>query len=1035
MIKQLSAILCFSFSICSLSSQQINIQRIDNMPDLPSPYAMRDWKQVAVNYDRLVFDTSKTGNFFPLVSLKGKGINYPEITPIYMDTYVGTNTHGKQAEAINILPAIVGASLAGIDKTTSSGHNWVGKAIDFFNKKNGQNVYLNNYSASTGNDWWYEIMPNVYFYQLYYLYPETNPEFGKQFTIVAGRWLQATYQLGGKTNPWTAPDMNYRAFNLITGKPLTGGVKEPESAGSIAWILYHAYLQTKETKYLEGAQLSLDFLQKQTSNPSYELQLPYGALIAAKMNALEGTNYDLTKLVNWCFQRGDLRGWGAITGRWGNYDVSGLIGEANDQSDDYAFVMNGFQQAAALVPLVKYDKRFAHAIAKWMLNVSNASRLFYWNALPVENQEAQSYAWASVNDPDACIPYESMKQRWNGKQPFAMGDAVKGGWAATNLSLYSGSSVGYLAALIDKTNVEGILQLDLNATDFFGENKYPAYLYYNPASETKSVKLLLPATGNFDVYDAITETILFKNATQSCTFTIDSGQVRMTVIYPSGKEIQQDGRLKKIDGQVIDYHAGYNYNPIFRMKTLTTSATEVTPDTLVQLYCLVENVPSGYGVFYRWSVDGTEIPSASANTFTWNAPASTGFHTLSVTATSGGKQISDSLRIRVENEVVLPPVISTIAYSSAEPFAPSVTVRLSADISQSDHITAYQWSVDQGVLDHPESASPLWHLPASSGVYRVNLQVTNRAGFITGTKYALVKAESAATPVPLIYYPFNGNVFNQASDAYHGIYSGATLTNDAREISQNAYRFSNSSDIIYTPWNTALDFTDKISLCFWMKVDNWTGNEQFLISHGSWEERYKVSITPEKKLRWTLKTEEAIVDADAPMPLEAGKYYYFTVLYTGYSLEIYANGSLVSYVPHSGNIAHSSKNITYGRKDNNTTEYAFKGCLDEIRIYNADLPLSFIRKLPDTWTLNTSSALIDIKNDKIKIYPNPVRGGTVTVENNTGEQTLEIYDLTGCLLTRVSTHSATTTIDISGFPEGVYLLKMGANTAKIIKAR
>jgi hypothetical protein len=38
--------------------------------------------------------------------------------------------------------------------------------------------------------------------------------------------------------------------------------------------------------------------------------------------------------------------------------------------------MNGFQQAAALAPLPKYDKRYARAIAKWILNLANASRLF-----------------------------------------------------------------------------------------------------------------------------------------------------------------------------------------------------------------------------------------------------------------------------------------------------------------------------------------------------------------------------------------------------------------------------------------------------------------------------------------------------------------------------------------------------------------------------------------------------------------------------------------------------------------------------------
>lgn len=115
---------------------------------------------------------------------------------------------------------------------------------------------------------------------------------------------------------------------------------------------------------------ALEFLCAFGENPSYELQLPYGTLIAARMNAEQDCSYNIDRLINWCFDWGRTRGWGAIVGTWGGYDVSGLIGEANDNGDDYAFVMNGFQQAAALAPVAKYDKRYARAIGKWLLNIA-----------------------------------------------------------------------------------------------------------------------------------------------------------------------------------------------------------------------------------------------------------------------------------------------------------------------------------------------------------------------------------------------------------------------------------------------------------------------------------------------------------------------------------------------------------------------------------------------------------------------------------------------------------------------------------------
>ena len=311
MMKRLAFLGVFFLLSLNAWSQtgQLSLTRVSQMPNLPSPYQMRDWKDVAIKYDQLLYYKT-TGQYFPLSGLRSNGVNYPSLMPISMKTFVG---NGNSGEAINIIPSVVGASLMNIDKSNQSGTNWVEKTKDFFNRANGQNVYLNNYSSTSGVDWWYDVMPNIFFYQLYSLYPSTS-DFNTQFTTVSDRWLQAVHAMGGSTSPWNVPNMNYRAFNLMTMTGLAEGVREPEAAGGIGWLLYHAYLETGERKYLDGAQMSLEFLSGLTSNPSYELQLPYGAFVAAKMNAEQGTAYDVPKILNWCFDRGPLRGWGSIVG-------------------------------------------------------------------------------------------------------------------------------------------------------------------------------------------------------------------------------------------------------------------------------------------------------------------------------------------------------------------------------------------------------------------------------------------------------------------------------------------------------------------------------------------------------------------------------------------------------------------------------------------------------------------------------------------------------------------------------------------------
>ncbi|NTW26217.1 MAG: hypothetical protein HGA37_16070, partial [Lentimicrobium sp.] len=107
---------------------QLTINRISQMPDLPSPLLIRNWDAVTINYDNFVFDMQKTGQYLPLSRLGTQGqFNYPDNIPIFLDSYVGADGHLNQAEAINIMPAIIGASLVGVDKSNQNGMNWVAK--------------------------------------------------------------------------------------------------------------------------------------------------------------------------------------------------------------------------------------------------------------------------------------------------------------------------------------------------------------------------------------------------------------------------------------------------------------------------------------------------------------------------------------------------------------------------------------------------------------------------------------------------------------------------------------------------------------------------------------------------------------------------------------------------------------------------------------------------------------------------------------------------------------------------------------------
>lgn len=1015
-------IIVLSFFFLNSVGQQIAIPRISLMPDKPSPYLMRDWKKVAVDYDNFVFNTTKTGTYLPLTNINpAAGINYSDVQHIRMDTYVGQKNSGNVAEAINILPAVIGASLVGVDKSDHLNTNWVQKTKDFYNLKNGQNVYLNGYNSTTGNDWWYEIMPNVFFYQLYALYPEADQDFANQFRTIADRQLDVLFKLGAKLQPWTAPSLNYRAFNLLTGLPNSGSVPEPESAGSIAWLLYQAYAETKNTAYLQGAELALDFLQNLTTNPSYEIQLPYGIVAAARMNAVEGTNYNLDKMLNWAFSSGSgtLRGWGTIVGKWNGYDVSGLIGEANDGGNDYAFIMNGFQHAAALAPVVKYDKRYAGAIGKWILNLANASRLFYANGLPDANQHPAGNTWAKQYDSDFSIPFEAMKQVSNGKIPYASGDAVKGGWANTDLSLYSGSSVGYLAAIINKTNIESILQIDLNKTDFRGENAYPTYLYYNPESTSQTVEISLPS-GTYDIYDAISETVMKTNVSGTVGFSIDAKSPRILVIIPPAQSKQTVGRIRKIyEGGVIDYHYKYNYSNPLRIKSFSSNLTRTVAPGLVTFNCMVENNTGS--TTFKWYQNGSLLSTTTNSVLNWQTPTESGIYTFRCEVTANYKTVvSQDISITVAPEGEVAPVINNLALSGKSPFSVSGSVSVDADITPDN--AQYSWTCTGGTLQNSESLTPVWQLPESPGLYEITLTVNNLLGTVKQTKQVLVKDLSTtivSSEALQIYYPFNGDTRNVAKDAFHAVSHNAVTAVDQRGTVNSAYEFSGSHQYIATANDAALNFTDKLAVSLWIKPNQLPDYEQFVISHGSYEERFKMSITPDKKMRWTLKTTNGIVDVDDDIPLQTGTFVHYTGQYTGYSLELYRNGNLISWKPLSGTIGTSSKSITLARKDESETNYNFRGSIDEVRMYNAELPMKFIEQIPAMWDL--ASGLDSHRLDeRISVFPNPFNS-FVTIKSGKSQK-VRIFNLSGQCVYTTQISTGDNTIDLNWLIGGLYYL-------------
>ncbi|MFW5657327.1 MAG: hypothetical protein ACOC0C_06885 [Bacteroidota bacterium] len=551
-------LLTFSFSCTSEKSvEQISISRVESMPELPEPYKMINWEEVAQNYDQYVFDHDLSGDYLPFIWIDDSGRNFPQETfGLYTaigDVRQGPETNsGEFHESINSLGAIMSAGLVGIDKTDQNGYNYVKMVQNYFNSNNGWNIMMNNTSERVGNlgggygrDWWYDVFPNVLYFAVADLFPEVERTDSILY-IVAEQFFKADSVLNGNYH------YSFFDYAAMEGKRNHIPYQEDAAAGH-AWVLLAAYEKFNDPRYLKGAQSALEALLSQEEGRFYEVLMPFGAYVAARLNAEHGTTYDFHRILDWTFdgtQNQQARyGWGIINEGWGDYDVHGLQGSwAHDGG--FAFLMNSFDMAWPLVPMVRYDPRYAETIGKWMLNAANATRLFYPNEIPDKNQTLPQYKNLTRN----VIGYEGVKKvnhfdipRLEGVTPVALGDGplwVEGNPDVTQFSLYGSSHAGVFGAIIHKTNVEKILKIDCLATDFYRNDAYPTYLIYNPYDEEKEIDYFYQGEAVY-LFDVISKKIIAENITGTTGLVLPGQKARLIVEIPDNQKIvKQNGKWK-----------------------------------------------------------------------------------------------------------------------------------------------------------------------------------------------------------------------------------------------------------------------------------------------------------------------------------------------------------------------------------------------------------------------------------------------------------------------------------------------------------
>jgi hypothetical protein len=396
----------------------------------------------------------------------------------------------------------------------------------------------------------------------------------------------------------------------------------------------------------------------------------------------------------------------------------------------------------------------------------------------------------------------------------------------------------------------------------------------------------------------------------------------------------------------------------------------------------------------------------------------------------GGRDTA-SLSVTVAAFINRPPIIGSI---TARPrkihLAASTEIVCAASDPDGDSL-GYEWSAPAGTFNG-SGARVVWTAPGQPMDVALTCRVSDgRGGLTTDSLRVRVRDLSVVHTGTLVaFYPFNGSALDESGFGNHGTVHGAIPAADRRGNPNSAFAFDGLTAYIEVPNSSSLSFQQATTISTWMNIERFYEREQYPLSHGNWQNRWKISIS-NRRARWTIRTTSGIKDLDSETELTTGVWYNLTTFYDGSDIELYLNGELNAFSTWSGEILQTPISLTIGQVLPNNQSYNFAGVLDDIRIYNYALPYDTIRAIGSDITHVKANDLPPAALRLEPNYPNPFNALT-TVQFSlpfTLHVRICVYDLLGQLVatlldTRMDAGTHLVRWNADTVPSGVYFIRL-----------
>lgn len=296
------------------------------------------------------------------------------------------------------------------------------------------------------------------------------------------------------------------------------------------------------------------------------------------------------------------------------------------------------------------------------------------------------------------------------------------------------------------------------------------------------------------------------------------------------------------------------------------------------------------------------------------------------------------------------------------------------------------------------------------------------------------------------YYPFNGNAKDSTGNGNDGTEMGVSLATDKNSNANSCYFFDGADHYINVPADSTIQPKNAVSVSAWVNTtdkDYWNfavckrlnlakepGNSYFLGTTGP--------IQGGSKWQWSISSSTTQHFLVTNTLVEDSTWLHLVGTFDGDTLQLYLNGqSIGSKVISNTTISYSNLSLRLGLgiPTSSGNKTAWKGYMDEIRIYERELSTDEIKYLYNPALLSTKE--VSVPNIDINVYPNPTNNllflSSPVALDVLAKSTISITDVLGKQL--LNTPYSASGIDISNLPNGVYFISISgfSNSYRFVK--